>query len=166
MPNSVHFPIDTVFGSFMLTFPALFSIVNPMGSAFIFSQLTSERTRAERQLLAMKVSKNAAVVLLCSSWLGLYVLGFLGISLGALRIAGGLAVTFNAWRLLSQPFAHEYGEHVLGDKELEDIAFFPLTMPLTTGAGAIAVAIAIASQRPTGHLHALSFFGGTSLAAL
>ena len=48
----------------------------------------------------------------------------------------------------------------------EDVAFFPLTMPFTTGPGAISVAIALASQRPADGQGVLSFFAGVSIAAV
>ena len=48
----------------------------------------------------------------------------------------------------------------------DDVAFFPLTMPFTTGPGAISVAIALASQRPAEGQGVISFFIGVSLAAL
>ncbi|RYJ01365.1 MAG: hypothetical protein EON47_10995, partial [Acetobacteraceae bacterium] len=48
-----------------------------------------------------------------------------------------------------------------------DVAFFPLTMPFTTGPGTISVAIALGANRPSGRLaEALPFFAGVSAAAL
>lgn len=95
--------------------------------------------------------------------------GVLGISLNALRIAGGLVVFSAAWNLLMQPEAHEQRKAISAEPaqepEAEEIAFFPLTMPLTTGPGTISVAVALSSQRPaSGGI--LSFFAGASLAAI
>ena len=42
------FPLASFMGSFLLAFPALFSIVNPLGSAVIFAQVLAARTPAER----------------------------------------------------------------------------------------------------------------------
>jgi multiple antibiotic resistance protein len=50
-------------------------------------------------------------------------------------------------------------------KPLGKIAFFPLTMPITTGPGSIAVAIALASERPQSGEGTISFFAGLTLAA-
>jgi multiple antibiotic resistance protein len=162
-------PIGSVIGAFLLAFPALFSIVNPIGAALIFDQVTVDRTRAERHLLARKIAINAALVLLASLWLGGYVLTFFGISLAALRIAGGLVVAIRAWELLMQPAAHEERKASAAAPARasdDDVAFFPLTIPLTTGPGTIAVAIALASQRPSRAIEALPFFGGLTAAAL
>ena len=92
-----------------------------------------------------------------------------GISLGALRIAGGLVVTVSAWGLLMEPQRHE--DRKVADAapthgDPEDVAFFPLTMPLTTGPGTIAIAIALSSQQPTDDIGRLSYSAGASVAAL
>lgn len=162
-------PVESAVGAFLLAFPALFSIVNPVGAALIFNEVTSGRSRGERRGMAGRIAFYSLVVLLASLWLGGYVLNFFGVSLGALRIAGGLVVAVRAWSLLMQPEVHEERKansaepaHNSGD----DVAFFPLTMPLTTGPGTIAVAIALSSQRPSSGIGTLGFFAGMSLAAL
>lgn len=163
-------PLGSVIGAFLLAFPALFSIVNPIGAALIFNQVIAGRTHAESQILAHKVAIYSLIVLLASLWLGGYVLNFFGISLAALRIAGGLVVAIRAWGLLMQPAAHEERKASAAapaqdaDDE-DDIAFFPLTIPLTTGPGTIAVAVALSSQRPSSGIGTLPFFWGMSLAA-
>ena len=97
------FPLAGFVGSFLLAFPALFSIVNPLGSAVIYAQVLAARTPAERHWLAGKVAVFSAIVLLISLWAGSYVLNFFGISLGALRLGGGLVVAQRAWQLLNAP---------------------------------------------------------------
>jgi multiple antibiotic resistance protein len=101
--------------------------------------------------------------------LGGYVLNFFGVSLGALRVGGGLVVAVQAWSLLMAPDANttqraDQTAPAVGERP--DIAFFPLTMPLTTGPGSISVAIALASQRPAHSDSLVQFFAGLSLAAL
>lgn len=161
--------LSSAAGAFLLAFPALFSIVNPIGTALIFDRVVSRRTLAERAVLARKIAVYSAVVLLGSLWLGAYVLNFFGISLGALRIAGGLVVAYRAWELLMNPEDHEdrkASQSAPARQSTEDVAFFPLTMPFTTGPGTISVAIALSSQRPSGGTAALSFFAGVSAAAI
>lgn len=160
-------PVETAVGAFLLAFPALFSIVNPIGGALIFDSVTAGRSRADKQKMAFRIGLYSLGVLLASLWLGGYVLNFFGVSLSALRIAGGLVVAVRAWSLLMQPEAHEERKAHQAEpaQHAEDIAFFPLTMPLTTGPGTIAVAIALSSQRPAEGFAPLGFFGGVSLAA-
>jgi multiple antibiotic resistance protein len=85
--------------SFMLALSALFSIVNPIGAALIFSQVTADRTHEQRVALARLIGFYSALVMLGALWAGAYILGFFGVSLAALRIAGGLFVATRAWEL-------------------------------------------------------------------
>ncbi len=162
-------PISSLIGAFLIAFPALFSIINPVGSALIFYNMTAERTHRERVAMAGRVAVNAALILLGSLWLGSYVLNVFGVSLGALRVAGGLVVATTAWRLLMQPDAEPSppeDESAEPRPPRDGITFFPLTMPITTGPGSIAVAIALASERPASGDGTLSFFAGLTLAGL
>ena len=165
--NLSPLPLTTVIGAFLLAFPALFSIVNPIGAAITFHQVTEGRS--DRHQLAWRIAINALLILLGSLLLGSYILNFFGVSLGALRVAGGLVVAIRAWQLLMQPEVNENRKAnaaAPAEQVQEDVAFFPLTMPFTTGPGAISVAIALASQRPSDGNGVLEFFVGVSLAAI
>ena len=153
--------------SFLLALSALFSIVNPIGSALIFSQVTAERTHQERRVLARRIAVYSVIVMLAALWGGAYILSFFGVSLAALRIAGGFVVASSAWVLLQMPEQNEerkaeQASHATG---VDDVAFYPLTMPFTTGPGTIAVAIALGSNLPFGKAGFWSFFIGASAAA-
>ncbi len=154
--------------SFLLGFPALFSIVNPVSGAFIFRSRTDERTHAERLKLAKLVGLYSALVMLVALWAGSYVLAFFGITLPALRCAGGMVVALYAWELLRAPEQQEQRkmEHVSQAEGLDDVAFYPLTLPFTTGPGTISVAVALGAARPTGSASIFPFFIGMSAAAL
>jgi multiple antibiotic resistance protein len=154
--------------SFLLAFPALFSIVNPLGGALIYSQVTADRGHHERMRLAGKIGLYSAMVMLVALWGGAYVLNFFGVTLGALRIAGGLVVAVRAWELLSAPEQNEAmkQEQAAPAFSGEDVAFFPLTMPFTTGPGTISVAITLGATRPASSADLVSFFLGVSAAAL
>jgi multiple antibiotic resistance protein len=144
-------PFD-ILSTFLLVFPALFSIVNPVAGAFIFHEATKFRAEDDQALLARKVALYSLIVMLVAMWGGSLVLNLFGISIAALRIAGGLVVSLWAWSILSAPEARE--ERKRGEAapaaEGDDVAFFPLTLPFTTGPGTIAVAIALGSSRPSG----------------
>ena len=153
----------------MLALSALFSIVNPIGAALIFSQVTADRTHEQRVALARLIGFYSALVMLGALWAGAYILGFFGVSLAALRIAGGLFVATRAWELLSAPERIEAMKQrqAEGAEGASAVAFFPLTMPFTTGPGTISVAIALGANRPMSSIsEAAPFFLGASLAAL
>jgi multiple antibiotic resistance protein len=154
--------------SYLLALSALFSIVNPVAMALIFSQVTAERGRDEKRDLARRIALYSAIIMLGALWGGAYILNFFGVSLAALRIGGGLVVASSAWALLQRPEQteerkHEQASHATG---ADDVAFYPLTMPFTTGPGTIAVAIAIGSNLPVGGPDAIPFALGASAAAL
>ena len=162
---------ETVLPSFLLALSSLFSIVNPVGSALMFAQITADRSQAERAELSRRIGFYAALVMLSALWAGAPILNFFGVSLAALRIAGGLFVAAFAWTLLNAPETREARKHAEASEpeageNLAEIAFFPLTLPFTTGPGTIAVAIALGANRPSEPGHLAGFFIGASLAAL
>ncbi len=159
----------TALAAFLLAFPALFSIVNPPGAAFIFNEVTADVSHPDRLRLAGKVGFSSLMVMLLSLWCGSYVLNFFCISLGALRIGGGAVVALRAWEMLNSPESHEARKTAQAGnraEEMDGLAFFPLTMPFTTGPGTIAVSVALGAERPTSGLGLLPFFLGVSAAAV
>src|SRR5262245_49665305 len=102
---------QSIVSSFLIAFPALFSIVNPPGGALIYSQVTAGRDHPERVQLAWQVALYSAAVMLVALWAGAAVIGFFGVTLSALRIAGGLVVASRAWELLAAPEDHEERKH-------------------------------------------------------
>ena len=154
--------------SFLIAFPALFSIVNPPGGALIYSQVTADRNHDERVHLAWQVALYSAVVMLVALWFGAPLIGFFGVTLSALRIGGGLVVAARAWELLSAPQQSEDRKQAQAASAAgaSDVAFFPLTVPFTTGPGTMAVAIALGANRPTQDLGMLPHAAGDSLAAV
>ena len=99
---------------------------------------------------------------------GSLVLNLFGISIAALRIAGGLVVSLWAWSILSAPEVREERkrDEAAPAAEGDDVAFFPLTLPFTTGPGTIAVAIALGSSRPAGADALAAYVLGATAATL
>jgi len=158
--------------TFLLAFGALFSIVNPLSGAFIFYGATLGLESKVRAQLSRWVSIYAFCIVAASLYIGAYVLSFFGISIPVLRVAGGIIVAMSGWRMLTEPDATEQRRSETPYPRSTDVppsrlAFYPLTMPLTTGPGTISVAISIGAGRPTGfHASSLAFFGETLAAVL
>jgi multiple antibiotic resistance protein len=159
--------------AFLLAFPALFSIVNPLGGAIIFHEVTASQTHAQRVDLARRVSLYSAIVMLVTLGAGSYILNFFGITINALRIAGGLVVAVRAYEMLNAPQEHaerkqEQAKPVgeAPEENLAGYAFFPLTLPFTTGPGTIAVAVSLGTERPDALTPALLFYAGAALAVV
>jgi multiple antibiotic resistance protein len=142
--------VNAVASAFLLTFAALFPIVNPIEGAPFFLGLTAGLSREERRGLARTVAVNGFVLLLGSMVLGPYMLEVFGIQLPVVRIAGGLVVAALGWKLLSQEqwSDHAGGHQAEGARKIG--SFYPLTMPLTVGPGSMSVAITIGSRKAAG----------------
>lgn len=129
---------------FLFGFSTLFAVINPPALALVFYGRTAAVTDAARARIARQVAIYALGVLLGSLVLGSYVLGFFGISVAALRMGGGLVVALSGYGMLTAPDVE--GPATLTEAELTRSAFFPMTMPLTTGPGSIAAAIALGAR--------------------
>ncbi len=153
--------------AFLLGFPALFSIVNPISGAFIFREVTADRTQ-DRAGIARQVALYSLVVMMVALWAGSYVLAIFGITLAALRVAGGIVVAISGWNLLNSPERHEARkqEQAAPTAGVDDIAMFPLTIPFTTGPGTISVAVALGSSHPRQPEQLVWFFLGMTAAAV
>lgn len=152
--------------TFLIVLPALISIVNPVSSAFIFRAVTAAYTHDDRLRLVRLIATYSFLVMIVALLAGSAVLGFFGISIGALRVAGGLVVAINAWQLLTAPEEREARkqEQAIPAGDPGQIAFFPLTMPFTTGPGTISVAVALGAQRPAVGHGLLPFMAGATAA--
>ena len=81
--------------------------------------------------------------------IGAFILKIYGISVPVLRVAGGLIVASTGWTLLNAS-AHKETDQLIADERKTDYAsqaFYPLTLPLTTGPGTIAVMISLGLSR-------------------
>ena len=81
--------------------------------------------------------------------MGALILKFYGISIPVLRVAGGFIVAMAGWKLLSEGSRKELEASADGVSrtDLLDQAFYPLTLPLATGPGTIAVVISLGLSR-------------------
>jgi multiple antibiotic resistance protein len=153
---------------FLLAFPALFAIVNPIGGAFVFMAATDGLGVVMRTHLARWVAIHSFAILNASIYVGAYVLEFFGISLPVLRVAGGIIIALTGWRALTAPEEHGAPKtiHDAHPKDASRIAFYPLTMPITAGPGAISVAVALGTSRPTRAAEVVVFLVGVTVVTL
>jgi multiple antibiotic resistance protein len=144
--------MDSAFRIFLLALAAIFPIVNPPGSALVFLGMTRGATHAVRRLVAWRVARNAFFVLVSALLLGSLILSLYGISIPVLRVAGGIIVAVAGWKLLSEGSHKELEATADGQNRQADpldLAFYPLTLPLTTGPGTIAVVISLGLSQST-----------------
>ena len=76
--------------AFLAAFITLFVIVDPPGIAPVFASLTQGAPNSHKRAMAIKGSMVATILLVFFAFVGDPFLSALGISLDALRIAGGI----------------------------------------------------------------------------
>ncbi|WP_250529872.1 MarC family protein [Caballeronia sp. ATUFL_F1_KS4A] len=148
----------------------LFPIINPPATALVVLSMLPHIGDADRAELARRICINSFVILLASLLIGAYVLTFFGISIPVLRVAGGFVVAMAGWSLLQTPDDDDGAEPAptpRGGASLRAKAFYPLTLPITVGPGAIAVAIALGTGLPRHGLQPVHLAGvGVGLVVL
>lgn len=130
---------------FIYLFAALFSVLNPIGTVPIFVGLTQDDDQRERSRISLWAAINVFIILIISFFVGQYVLDFFGISIEALRIAGGLIIVNSGFSLLSGQFTKTRGINKQVENEIQsrnDIALTPLAIPMLAGPGSISLLIA------------------------
>lgn len=147
----------------VLVMAALFPIVNPIGSAAIFVDMTGPISPRLQDLLARKISTFSFLLLIGSMLFGAKILTFFGVSLYAVQIGGGLVVAATGWSLLNQTGS---GSAARSETESDILAnaFYPYTLPVTVGPGSISVAITLGANLPA-ELRAPSFLSPIVLIA-
>ncbi len=131
----------------LATFAALFPIVNPFSTAPVFAALTARFSTERRKQQARMAILFMISILLTTLVAGALIMNFFGISMPALRMAGGLIVARLGFGMLNP--AHE---QTLSDESadeaatMRDVAFTPIALPLLSGPGSIAVTIGMATE--------------------
>lgn len=134
--------------TFLLVLAAAFPVVNPPGTALVFLSLTRHASADARRFLSRRVALNSFFVMAGSLLLGTLVLNIYGISVPIVRVAGGIIVAVTGWRLLNEGSKKNPEDTLnLNQTDYRSIAFYPLTLPLTTGPGTIAVMISLGFGR-------------------
>ena len=135
---------------FLITFGALFSIMNPLGTVPIFVSLTQKNNNKERGKIAFWTALNVLIILLLSFFAGKYILVFFGISINSLKIAGGLIIASSGFALLTGKFAEHKGMQGKSIKEdvksRSEISLTPLAIPMIAGPGTISLLITYNEQ--------------------
>ncbi len=129
----------------------LFVAIDPIGLAPLFVVLTAGAERAERNSTALRASVIAAAILIAFAVVGEPLVGVLGISLAAFRIAGGLLLFAIAFEMVfgrRQDRKSATAQNAAVSEDVRQVAVFPLAIPLIAGPGAISATILLASEAP------------------
>ncbi|MDO8825361.1 MULTISPECIES: MarC family protein [unclassified Methylophaga] len=149
--------VSVLFDYWVITIAALFVIVNPLTTAFMFVSLLPRTTEATRKAVAKRSSLIATAVFFVFALLGGLIFKIFGITIEAFRIAGGLILFGIAMSMirkgLDEGETSNASEPGNDGKIARDISVIPLAIPFMSGPGAIATVMILTSEAPTtGHL--------------
>lgn len=142
--------IDPIWlNTLIVSFTTFFALVGPVETAGMFAGLTVSNTPAERRAQAIKGACFATIILLVFALFGNALLSYMGITLPALRTAGGILLLLMAIDLVFS--RHSGATTTTDDENIEaraktDISVFPLATPLLAGPGAIGAAILLTAD--------------------
>ena len=148
MPQQFNTFIHLVF----IGFVALFPVVNPIGSAFIVSPYFADISRKERIKFVKKIAFYCFIICAATVLVGHWILELFGLSIPVIQLAGGIMICRIGWQFLT------VDDKVIKEKEVshntetdlsssaENNLFYPITFPITAGAGTIAVLFTLSAQ--------------------
>tara|TARA_R110001592_G_scaffold52649_7_gene161273 strand:+ start:10670 stop:11266 length:597 start_codon:yes stop_codon:yes gene_type:complete len=125
---------------FLHALTALFVIIDPIGTALIFNALTKGQSASARFLQAFKASIISALLLVLFGNYGAGLLSYLGISIDALKISGGLLLFYTAFQMINSELKFKM------EGTVDDISVYPMSIPLLAGPGSLTVAILLFSS--------------------
>ncbi|MCE8539436.1 MarC family protein [Ruegeria pomeroyi] len=137
--------IDTAF--LITAFTTLFVVIDPPGQTPIFMALTQGMDGRTKRAIALRACLTAAGILAMFAAFGEAVLGFVGISMPAFRVAGGVLLFLTALDMLFERRTKRREDRAEAE-EHADPSVFPLGIPLIAGPGSIATMILLAGQHP------------------
>ncbi|MEO8475158.1 MAG: MarC family protein [Chryseolinea sp.] len=150
----MNFQLDNFVHLVLIGFVALFPVVNPIGTAFIVSPYLTGLQKKERLRIVKVVTIYAFMVCAITLFIGHWILELFGLSIPIIQLAGGIMICKIGWEFLSSDNdtkASGKGE-IIDDKQLSSFAtvenklFYPITFPMTTGAGTIAVLFTLSAH--------------------
>lgn len=123
--------------------------LDPPGLAPLFIGLTLGMTKAGKREVALRASVIAFVILAAFALGGRFVLGALGVTIPAFRIAGGLLLFYIAFDMLFALKAERRSEiaaDAMAIDHIRNVAAFPLAIPLMAGPGSITATMLLADR--------------------
>lgn len=138
---------------FLSAFTTLFVIIDPPGCAPIFATLTQGTSKKHQRDMAFKSVAVASVILVGFAYVGEFLFAKLGISLDALRIAGGIMLFIIGLNMVFEKRTEkreDRAEDLLEEiEDPEDISVFPMGIPMIAGPGTMASILLLKSRTGT-----------------
>ena len=129
---------------YLQSFVLYFVVIDPFGTTPIFMSLTQHQNTKEKLKSAFEGVLTATIILIFFSLVGNFLLSYLNISLGAFKIAGGIILFIISMEMLFDKRQERKEKDI--ENASNNIAIFPLAIPLLSGPAAITSVIVIVSQ--------------------
>jgi multiple antibiotic resistance protein len=144
----VHIHLADFLKFTLLSLSAIFFVVDPIAIVPVFLGMTHRDSEEKKRQMAKRASLTAFVVLAGFAIAGTLLFKVFGISLGAFKVAGGILLLLSSVEMLAakEQRTRVTSEEAAEGEEKEDIAIFPLAIPLLAGPGAIATVISLMSK--------------------
>ena len=169
MSLSIHPFIQLVF----IAIIALFPVINPIGSAFIVSQYFDGLSEGERRATVKKIAFYTFLLCTVTLFTGHWILELFGITVPIIQLAGGIMICKLGWELLSSKTEANAnagkGSTGVSGKALENLnnkIFYPITFPITAGAGTISVIFTLSAHTNNNNISHYLINTGAILAAI
>jgi multiple antibiotic resistance protein len=132
----------------LLSLSAIFFVVDPLAVVPIFLGMTRQDSEEKRRAMALRASITACCVLVVFALAGTLVFRLFGFTLGAFKVAGGILLMLTSIEMLAArpPRTRVTEEEAREGEGREDIAIFPLAIPLLAGPGAIATVMTLMAR--------------------
>ncbi|UUL81770.1 MarC family protein [Sphingomonas sp. S1-29] len=134
---------------FISSFITFFVIIDPPGCAPIYAGLTSGASPIQRRSMAIRATMIAGGILFGFALFGEDLLRVLHISLDAFKIAGGIMLFLIALEMVFEKRTQrreDRAQQIMDTPEVDDVAAFPMAMPMIAGPGSIASVMLMMSQ--------------------
>src|SRR5947207_3618471 len=121
----------------LLSLSAIFFVVDPMGAIPIFIAMTRNDPPEKRRDMARRATIAAFFILTLFAVAGTLIFKVFGVTLGAFKVAGGVLLLLTSIEMLraERVRTRTSSEEEREGAEKEDVAIFPLAIPLLAGPG-------------------------------
>jgi multiple antibiotic resistance protein len=149
MTNDLHTFVHLLFIGFI----ALFPVVNPIGSAFILAPYFTDLTEDQKRTAVRKITFYAFMICVVALFTGHWILQLFGLSIPVVQLAGGIMICKIGWEFLSSDKESSQSDtdkdtasNMNGYESIQDKLFYPITFPITAGAGTISVLFTLSAH--------------------
>lgn len=144
-----------LFHTFSIAFMAFFAIMNPSATLPVYLSLTSNHQPATSKIIALRACLIAFIIVAVFSLSGKILFELFGISISALRIAGGVLIFMIGYQMVQGSAAKAQQPSSSDQQAAKDddtnVAISPLATPMMAGPGTIATAMNLSAHSNIGH---------------